>query len=220
MKNIKPKYKVYFDFDNTITSYDILDEVIKRFAINSEWKIWEKKWAEGKIGSKECLTQQLKSLRASRMDLMAYLHTIKVDPYFKKILIWLKDKRIPYTIVSDSFALLIKTILSNNEIQDVKIICNGLKIVEDRFIPVFPHVHQCRNKCGNCKKSHLLLDHPARHQRIYIGDGRSDICPAENADIVFAKGTLRNHFSKKRKTHIPFDNLGEVYRHLKEAKLE
>ena len=47
---------------------------------------------------------------------------------------------------------------------------------------------------------------------IYIGDGLSDICPAEHSDIVFAKGSLQERFTKTKKEFIPFKNMSDVYR--------
>ena len=51
---------------------------------------------------------------------------------------------------------------------------------------------------------------------IYIGDGRSDICAAKEADIVFAKDTLLGYFKKHDLPCIEFDDLSSVYKYLKE----
>jgi len=101
-------YKVYFDFDNTITSYDILDDIIQRFAINDGWIKLEEDWKEGKIGSRECLQGQIGLVRVPKKKFLKYLSKIRVDPNFHKILKLLKEKNISPVIVSDSFSFVIK----------------------------------------------------------------------------------------------------------------
>ena len=59
VKKSKPPM-VFLDFDNTITSLDVLDAVIGRFSIDQKWMVHEEAWKEGKIGSRQCLEAQLK----------------------------------------------------------------------------------------------------------------------------------------------------------------
>ncbi|MEW6171254.1 MAG: hypothetical protein AB1472_06850 [Candidatus Omnitrophota bacterium] len=74
MKKSKfPRYSVFIDFDNTITPFDILDDIVERFSINKNWVALEKKWKEGKIGSQECLEGQLSLVRISKNALLKYL---------------------------------------------------------------------------------------------------------------------------------------------------
>ena len=58
--------RVFFDFDNTMTTTDVLFDVIERFSINNHWKVLEKAWLEGQIGTKECLEGQLRNVRISK----------------------------------------------------------------------------------------------------------------------------------------------------------
>ena len=41
------QWMVFFDFDNTVTSSDILDNIITRFADGEEWQKYENAWVEG-----------------------------------------------------------------------------------------------------------------------------------------------------------------------------
>jgi 2-hydroxy-3-keto-5-methylthiopentenyl-1-phosphate phosphatase len=45
---------------------------------------------------------------------------------------------------------------------------------------------------------------------IYVGDGRSDTCAVQFADIVFAKGTLAAYCTSMRIPHHPYRSLMEV----------
>lgn len=208
-------YKVFFDFDNTITRFDILDDIIKRFSKNKKWQKLEKAWKQGKIGSRECLAGQLKEVSITRAKLLKYLSKIKVDPYFIKLLKFFKTRGIRPVILSDSFHFIIRRILKNNRIKDIKIYCNTLSFFKDRLINSFPHTNKACFVCAHCKKNNLLRL-SGSGKIIYIGDGRSDLCPAKRADLVFAKGSLLKHFKKLKRKSIAFNDLGDVYRYLRE----
>ena len=94
MGNGHPKQKlglshcrVFFDFDNTITHFDVLDDIIKRFAVNKGWKEWEEAWEKGRIGSRRCLKEQMSLVAIGRKELLKYLSGVRIDPYFK-IIAW------------------------------------------------------------------------------------------------------------------------------------
>jgi 2,3-diketo-5-methylthio-1-phosphopentane phosphatase len=206
---------VFFDFDNTLTSFDILDDIIARFSINKNWVNLERAWQSGKIGSLECLRGQLHSIRITKENLLKYLSKIRIDSNFNKLLILLREKGIKSIIVSDSFSFLIKNILKNNGLKGIKVYSNRLRLCGDRLIPIFAHNNKKCGRCAHCKKGHFLANGSKNKKIIYIGDGLSDICPAEHADFVFAKDSLLRHFRKARKKCIAFRSLGGVYRYLK-----
>jgi 2-hydroxy-3-keto-5-methylthiopentenyl-1-phosphate phosphatase len=211
----RSRYAVFFDFDNTITQFDVLDDIIKRFSIDKKWIEFEKKWNKGLIGSKVCLKAQLDGVRLGKKDLLRYLSGIRIDPNFKKILVFLKSKKIAVWILSDNFSFIINFILRQNGVKGIKVYSNRMKFSENKFLPFFPHQNRSCSYCAHCKKKNLLKKINSG-KIIYIGDGRSDICPAEHADIVFAKNNLLKHFKKIKRKCIPFKNLGSVYICLKE----
>lgn len=202
---------VFFDFDNTVTSFDVLDSIVETFSVNKEWQDFEAAWKKGRIGSKDCLSGQLRSVRIDKKGLDRYLAGIKVDPYFKKIIALLRKNGVKPVIVSDSFLYFIRSILRNNGIRDIKILSNIIKLSRGRLIPFFPHQHDSCAICGNCKTSHLPKRRAVEKVIIYVGDGLSDLCPSKNSDIVFAKGNLKKYLLKEGKPFISFNDLKDVY---------
>lgn len=207
---------VFFDFDNTITPFDVIDDIVERFSINEKWRKIEEDWKQGKIGSKECLERQFNEVRIKKYDFIRYLSAIKIDKYFPKILAFLKRHETSVAIVSDSSLFIIDTILKNNGIKGVKVYSNQLKFDKDKLILKFPYFNERCPKCANCKKSHLRRTDVRDKIFIYVGDGLSDVCAAGFADIVFAKASLLEHFKKEKKKYIEFDTLAVVYNYLKE----
>ena len=94
----------------------------------------------------------------------------------------------------------------------IKLYSNSLRFSKNKVIPTFPHTYKSCSHCANCKKLHIFKLGGRGRTNIYIGDGLSDICPAEHSDIVFAKGRLQEHFTSTNKEFIPFNNLSDVYR--------
>jgi 2-hydroxy-3-keto-5-methylthiopentenyl-1-phosphate phosphatase len=204
---------VFFDFDNTMTSYDVLDAIIERFAVDDEWKVFEKDWAEGKIGSRECLKGQFKSLRATKDEMIEYVSEVKVDPYFSALLQLLASAGVEPIITSDSFTFVINQILRSNEIKGIKVYANQLRFSGKKLIPMFPLSNHLCGKCAHCKKKQLLNSRSRSRLLVYVGDGRSDRCPAQAADLVFAKSSLIRYCADIHKPCVEFNDLSEVYNH-------
>ena len=208
--------RVFFDFDNTMTTSDVLDDVIKRFSINDQWMVLEKAWQEEKIGTKECLAGQLKNVRLTKSALHKFLKNVELDPHFHQLLSFLVREGIKPVILSDNFNYIIEWILKNQGIGDLKVYGNTLRFYKDRIIPAFPYDNPFCLNCAHCKKIHLTKDKTEKKVIVFVGDGRSDFCPARVSDVVFAKDKLLSFMVKERLPHIPYKNLGDIHHYFQE----
>ena len=212
--------QVYFDFDNTITTFDVLDAIIEQFSIDRDWVAYEEAWRAGDIGSKECLEGQLHSIRCTRESLAEYLATVTLDTHFNRLLSLLQENGIKPVILSDSFTFFIASILRNNDVKGITVYANRLRFYEGRLIPSFPHTNHLCSHCAHCKTNNFSSNGHKEKSIIYIGDGLSDVCPAQHADLVFAKSTLLDHFKKAKRYCVAFKDLGDVYNYFKEYSNE
>ncbi len=206
---------VFFDFDNTITMGDVFDNMLLKFSEDNAWRDLEERWRGKEIGSRECLEGQIKTVSVTRKSLDAYLSRIKLDPYFKKLLRFLRAKRVKTVVLSDNFDYLLNRILIKNGIRNLKVYSNKAELANGRLMPNFPFTDRKCRVCAHCKKKNLLSNINGHSPVIYIGDGQSDICPANYADKVFAKDSLLDYCRKNRLPHIPYKSLKKVYRYLK-----
>lgn len=212
MKIINPdKCVVFFDFDNTISTCDVLDSMLPRFSRDDLWVDLEKKWQGGHIGSKECLSGQIKGMSITKKALDKYLSAIKLDPYFKKTVKFLTARKIRAVVLSDNFDYILERILHYHAIKGLKVYSNRLRFAKDRLIPFFPFGDKHCRVCAHCKTKNLLANLKKDSIIIYIGDGRSDICPAAYADIIFAKADLLKYYKNKRLTCFAYRSLRDVY---------
>ena len=204
---------LFFDFDNTLTDGDVLDQVIERFSIDEKWRDWENDWEAGRLSAQECLRRQVGNLRVSREALLDYLRQVRIDPAFSVIVELAARHRVGVNIVSDSFLPLILHILGNNGIQGVPVVANELSFEGDRLRPAFPHADPACLRSANAKAKHLL---PYRNHRIiFAGDGHSDLDAALAADVVFAKSTLAKEMRMRAATFLPFETLEPVLRYFR-----
>ncbi|MFA6320394.1 MAG: MtnX-like HAD-IB family phosphatase [Candidatus Omnitrophota bacterium] len=212
MKKGKQKnYIVFFDFDNTITTIDVIDDMLERFSGDDGWKNLEEKWRREEIGSRECLKGQVEGIKVGKEKLDNYLSTIKIDPYFKKLLNFFESRSIPVLIVSDNFDYMLNGILERNNISGMEVYCNKVDITGDNFKTSFPYANSDCGDCANCKKTHLLSKRKEGMEAVYIGDGKSDVCASKVSDLVFAKGYLQDLFKEEGRPHVAIDDLKDVY---------
>ena len=211
MEKAAKNFIVFFDFDNTITTIDVIDDMLERFSGDDGWKELEKRWQREEIGSRECLKGQVEGIRVGREKLDKYLATVEIDPYFKKLLRLFESRDIPVLIVSDNFDYMLKNILKRNKIPDMETYCNKVDISGDKLNPAFPYSNKECGDCANCKKTHILAKRKEGMTAVYIGDGRSDVCASKISDLVFAKGYLKDLFSKEGRPHVAINDLKDVY---------
>lgn len=202
---------IFLDFDNTITNRDTLDDMLVRFSKDDKWMELEKMWKNGEIGSRQCLRGQVDGIRITKFALDRYLTKIKIDPYFKKLISLFSAASIKSIIVSDNFDYILNRVLENNDIRGLKVYSNSVRILGDRLIPSFPYTNGECGDCAHCKKTSLEANLSRGEKAVYIGDGKSDVCASESADMVFAKDYLKKHFKDKGLSHIPIKNLKDVY---------
>jgi 2-hydroxy-3-keto-5-methylthiopentenyl-1-phosphate phosphatase len=196
--------RVFVDFDGTISLEDTTDVILERFA-DPKWRAVEAEWLAGRIGSRECLARQIDLVRASREDLQSVIDEVPIDPHFADMVQLCRGHGVPLTVVSDGLDWVVTKMLVRAGL-DVPVLANKLEwLGRNRWRLAFPHAADtCRAQAGHCK-CQALSGEPDKI-RILIGDGRSDFCAAETADLVVAKGALAEHCQATGLAYIVFGN--------------
>jgi 2-hydroxy-3-keto-5-methylthiopentenyl-1-phosphate phosphatase len=196
--------RVFVDFDGTISLEDTTDVILERFA-DPQWRKIEAEWLAGIIGSRECLRRQIDLVRATPEELDAVVEDVPLDPHFADLVALCRSHGVPLTVVSDGLDRMVSKMLARAGL-DVPVLANRLEwLGEDRWRLEFPHQDSaCRSEAGHCKCR--ALGGEPETIRILIGDGRSDFCAAETADLVVAKGALAEHCQSVGLGYIVFGN--------------
>src|SRR5436305_8997280 len=75
-KLLPHKPVLFFDFDNTLTDGDVLDELIARYSPDEYWRDWEHAWSQGELAARDCLQLQVENMRVSHAELFDYLRGV------------------------------------------------------------------------------------------------------------------------------------------------
>lgn len=202
------KCHAFVDFDGTIVPSDATDFLFERFA-DPSWREVEAEWQTGQIGSRECLTRQVALIRAEPDTLISAIGELRADPGFPRFVSECAKACIDITVVSDGFDFVIENVLRNAGVN-LSFKANHLEYIGDmRWRVTFPNARDsCAALAGNCKCS--FTENLPTTMKIVVGDGRSDFCVAQRADLVFAKGSLLKLCRDTSMVHFPFDNFHEV----------
>jgi 2,3-diketo-5-methylthio-1-phosphopentane phosphatase len=211
------KILILTDFDGTICTVDLGNQIINKFATASLGDI-EKAYVKGKIGSRIAYERIAKRLKGNRKNMLEHIMAIeKLDPYFPEFCSLTRDKGIDIKIVSDGLDFYIEAILSKYNLTGVEFYSNIAIFGADSSLSIeFPAVNEFCARCGTCKSRILNSYRLIYDEIIYIGDGYSDFCPSRYADLVFAKKILYQKCEQDGTKCIQFKDFSEINKYLAE----
>lgn len=211
------KALIISDFDGTVCPVDVGSAVLSRFTRKSSDEI-DREYVKTSIGSREAYRKIAPLMTVSADCLRAYvLKRSRIDPFFAKFYRLAKKKGVDVKIVSDGLDFYIRAILDKHRLGEIEFYSNTVAFGgEDTLTFDFPQANALCGRCGTCK-SKILHDHRLMYEKIiYVGDGHSDICPSQYADLIFAKGELLKKC--RRESAVPyraFHDFREVSEYLK-----
>ncbi|MBP7861313.1 MtnX-like HAD-IB family phosphatase [bacterium] len=216
MKQQFDRVQIFCDFDGTITKGDTVDLLLEKLALE-EWKEIEALWVAGKINGRECMSRQIPLIRGGWDAIEKVLATVELDKGFGAFVAWCRFRHIPFSIVSDGLDIVINTLLKRENVRVDKIWSN--RLIENEFGSLrieFPErAHRVVCQTGRCKCQVLDMA-PKGDLKVVIGDGRSDYCWAQNADVLFAKDSLSRHCKSEGINFHSYESMLEVRMALEE----
>ena len=198
---------VFCDFDGTITTADVGQHLLSRFA-GPEWLRFHDEYDAGAIGSRECLVSQWELVAPDEAALRAAAAEVPIDDGFAPLVAALREAGAELVVVSDGFGFYAEAVCAA---LDVPVLTNQVDWATGRL--EFPYEDRCCacSTCGVCKQAPIKDAHRAGRTTVLIGDGTSDRKAALLADIVFAKGDLAAWCTLYDVAHHRFGSLAEVY---------
>ncbi len=210
------KLKVFCDFDGTITVNDVGSVFFNTLMIKSNKEIL-KEWKNGKISSLECLDFECEYIRASKTKIEKLFEAQEVEPSFIRFYNLLKKNNIDLIILSDGFDVYIKKILAKYNLSDIPFYSNNLIFYDkDRVKASYPHYDPACINFANCKGLQINRLKEDNEDTVYIGDGYSDKCAVDYADIIFAKNEFYDYCRKTKISCFNFKNFDDILKILKE----
>jgi 2-hydroxy-3-keto-5-methylthiopentenyl-1-phosphate phosphatase len=203
---------VYVDFDGTIVPSDATDTLFARFCPPA-WRQIEGEWQQGRRTARAAMADQVALLRATPEALFEAMRTIEIDPEFPRFVTLCRDWDLKLIVLSDGMDRVVNSVLRTAGLN-LPFFANRLEwLGQDRWKLQFPYLNNnCAASLGNCKCGHRSLARGGMD--IVVGDGRSDFCIAERAQLVLAKGQLAAHCQARRMPHRPMHDCADASDHL------
>jgi 2-hydroxy-3-keto-5-methylthiopentenyl-1-phosphate phosphatase len=206
------KIAVLCDFDGTVAQDDVGDLLFETFA-TAEARDAVDDWHRGDISSRECLEREAAAARCCPNTLKNFLSGRRLDPYFKDFHDFAQQRGIEVVVLSDGLDFYIEQMLIRNGLGGIEFFANRLRIDGETLRVEFPWYDMLKcTECGCCKTYHLMRYKEDGYFVVYVGDGLSDRCPCESADLVLAKGELLEHCRAKKIGAVEFKNFRDVER--------
>ena len=211
-------FKIFMDFDRTISTIDVGDELFRKFGNKKFTNKIISDLLDDKISSRDCWTQLCEnagSVDKNKWD--EFIDNVKIEPSFHLFVRYCNEHSFDLFILSDGFDYYIEKILDHQKINHLKFFSNNLSITPDGFlIPSFPYFDSDCRSSANCKRRHIIDNSGENDYTVFIGDGNSDKDPIEYVDFIFAKEDLLKHCEKQRITYYPFKDFNDVILRLNE----
>lgn len=211
------KIRIFSDFDGTITLYDTWIEMGEKFIRNKKaWYETIRQFENQQIGARECFIKECSLIE--NFDIFEFNRIIdsqRLDPQFINFYEFCIGKEIPLVILSEGMDYYISRILQNNNLE-IPFYSNKIVFNSDKssFRLEFPYSDSDCTKCGTSKRNILMNMTADDEISVFIGDGFSDACVVNYADIVFAKKSLASYCWKNNITYFDYQTFGDVKKKL------
>jgi len=213
-------FKIFIDFDGTITQQDVGEQFFLKFGDADEAYKIIKLWLDGKINSKETwirLAKTVNNLDLKELD--SFLDEMYIDPHFGEFVKFAEENNFQIVILSDGLDYYINKILQREKFDYIKTYSNKLEFGKNNeMLLSFPYEDEECKDCANCKRNHVINHSGDEEVSIYIGDGYSDVCPAQFCDFIFAKRSLLKYCEKNRISYYPFTTFRDVQKRIEALK--
>jgi len=224
------KLKIYCDFDGTVTKNDVWVSAFGKFIKDrKKFEIVCEEFISNVITARECNLRELDLIEDFSFEqLDKYLDEEELDDYFRDFLEYCSNNKYEITLLSEGLDYYINNILKREKLN-LKFFSNKLVVKEiidkngkksTKLTCEFTYPDENCFYCGMSKRNILInntndLDNEVS---VFIGDGISDFCASNYADIVFAKKRLASYCWKNNITYHDFKNFRDVMEKLELLK--
>jgi 2,3-diketo-5-methylthio-1-phosphopentane phosphatase len=201
------------DFDGTVTEEDLLDEIASRFGDPEVYQEVEDGLDSGTMPLRDVITREFRPVRRPLAEVVQWeLENVAIRPGFRELVELSRERGWRFVIVSSGFHELIEPILEREGV-DVELHANRVDPDPDGWRVLWRYDDSC-DACGeSCKRS--VVDRMVDGTEVvYVGDGYSDRCAAENADRVFARRGLARWLEERGVAYEPFEDFVQIARSL------
>jgi 2-hydroxy-3-keto-5-methylthiopentenyl-1-phosphate phosphatase len=198
------------DFDGTITQEDVLDEIARRFGDDEVYREVDEALDRNGITLHEVLRREFEPVRAPLGEVLEWVHAnASIRPGFRELVELARARGWRVVVVSSGFRQLIEPMLERAGIQGLELVSNEVDPDPEGWRITFFDESICL-VCGEACKRTTVRSVVDGGEVVYVGDGYSDRCAAEDADLVFARRGLASYLAERGVPFEPFDDFFQI----------
>ena len=200
---------VQCDFDDTIVTGNVGKSLLNAFA-SAKWRAIENLYSTGEITVEETNRREFALLNVTKQTIEDHVfETAELRPGFPEFLEHCTSTGLNFSVVSNGVDLYIEPALRSLFSSMAQLHSAHGKITENGISISYldPYGIDCQDAF---KLSWLRYFKSQGHEVIYIGDGKSDISAALEADYVIATSSLEDYFRSERLSYFEFKNFYDV----------
>jgi len=212
------QFKIFLDFDGTITRNDVGEEIFRKFLDSDNVNRIVDDLVTDKISSRECWESLCDSaLIKNKNEFDKFILSQEIEPTLHRFAKYCEENGFDLFVLSDGFDYYIEKILKRENLDHLKVFSNKLILNDEgKMIPSFPYYNADCRSSANCKRNHIIENSGEDDYTVFIGDGNSDIDAIQYVDFIFAKDDLLKFCEMQRITYFPFKNFDDVVVRLNE----
>jgi 2-hydroxy-3-keto-5-methylthiopentenyl-1-phosphate phosphatase len=200
---------IVVDFDGTITERDTLDEMCQTYA-PEEWAAAESDLTQRTMTLREVIAAEFAPIRGDHDTIVSEtVGRARVRAGFAEFVQAAEEAGDRVVVVSSGFESVIRPILEREGLGRLEVVAHDVRFTPEGGVVDFRHGEPCP-VCGEECKSSVVDEMRDGHEVAYIGDGYSDRCAAQAADVRFARRTLASYLDREGVDYIPFDDFTNV----------
>jgi 2-hydroxy-3-keto-5-methylthiopentenyl-1-phosphate phosphatase len=202
------------DCDGTVTEQDLLDTIAQTFGDEDVYREVDEGLDNDSLTLHEVIRREFEPVRTPLEQVREWvLENVRVRPGFHEVVALANERGWRFVIVSSGFRELIEPVLEREGIAGVEVLSNTVNPDPEGWKVQF-RVSEVCEVCGQpCKRSTAAAVADGT-ELVYVGDGYSDRCAAESADLVFARRGLASYLEERGVPFERFEDFNSIARRL------
>ena len=213
---------VLCDFDETAAEQNVAHLLLHRFG-DGRWQHLQRQFQEGKIRPKDYFEWPFTNIKAGREAMQSHVREQgHLRGGFVELANYCREQGVELAIVTHGLDFYVEALLEQAELQWVPSYAVHAHFTDNGIQYEYRYTREECQEYGNCKCS-IVDGYKSRgHQVFYVGDGVTDLCPARQADLVFARSRLLEKCRAEGLAHTELRDFSDVLTELerRNASLE
>ncbi|OGX20387.1 MAG: hypothetical protein A3K54_04195, partial [Omnitrophica WOR_2 bacterium RBG_13_44_8] len=151
---MKKKIKIITDFDNTLSTVDLMDKLMVKI-LGERGEEIVSDWESMKIGAVFAHKQIAKNQKLTNELIREAAKEVGIEKGIHELLGYCRENDIALIVVSDGFDVYIDDVLSRNNLSDLPVYCNETVLINGRMEIRHPFGSNECDFCGHCKDKTL-----------------------------------------------------------------